>query len=255
MFILYYVSNPHVCVSTLLDSGSAGNLISLALVNLPCVPVVKLVSPITVNALDGHPISNAHVSFITQPVSLDIHPNHTETIQFHVLPHSQPSLVLGLLRKHNPIIDWQAARVLSRSPSCTTSCSTYSIPLYTTSVESPLAHLPVNIPHEYHSLQVFSATKAACLPPHRLWDCPIKLLPGKTPPQSAVYPLSLVETKAMEDLVAEALGQGFISRSTSPASASFSLCLLPVHLTCCLCLPGPRCKSSVLSGCLEYIEL
>lgn len=57
------------------------------------------------------------------------------------------------------------------------------------------------------------------LPPHHLWDCAFDLLPGKMSPRARVYPLSLEETKVMEEYVAEELRQGLISQSTSPASA------------------------------------
>ncbi|KAK3524709.1 hypothetical protein QTP86_001051 [Hemibagrus guttatus] len=63
-----------------------------------------------------------------------------------------------------------------------------------------------------------AATK---LPPHRPWDCAIDLLPGAKLPKGRVYPLSIPENKAMEEYISEALQQGFIQPSTSPAASSF----------------------------------
>ncbi|KAK3565219.1 hypothetical protein QTP86_001028 [Hemibagrus guttatus] len=63
-----------------------------------------------------------------------------------------------------------------------------------------------------------AATK---LPPHRPWDCAIDLLPGAKLPKGRVYPLSIPENKAMEEYISEALQQGFIRPSTSPAASSF----------------------------------
>ncbi|KAK3506869.1 hypothetical protein QTP70_030608 [Hemibagrus guttatus] len=63
-----------------------------------------------------------------------------------------------------------------------------------------------------------AATK---LPPHRPWDCAIDLLPGAKLPKGRVYPLSITENKAMEEYISEALQQGFIRLSTSPAASSF----------------------------------
>lgn len=101
-------------------------------------------------------------------------------------------------------------------------CLNTTLTISTTSVESSVAHLLVNIPHNFSDLAfVFSATKAACLPPHCPWDCAIVLLPGASPPQSRIYPLSEVKTWTTEDYVAEVLQQGLIKRSTSPASAEF----------------------------------
>lgn len=53
------------------------------------------------------------------------------------------------------------------------------------------------------------------------WDCAIDLLPGKEPPRARIYPLSEKETSAMEEYIKEALRQGYVRRSRSPASTSF----------------------------------
>ncbi|KAK3539118.1 hypothetical protein QTP86_025049 [Hemibagrus guttatus] len=50
---------------------------------------------------------------------------------------------------------------------------------------------------------------------------PIDLLPNASPPRWRVYPLSLPETKAMEEYIEEALAVGHIRPSTSPAAAGF----------------------------------
>lgn len=63
--------------------------------------------------------------------------------------------------------------------------------------------------------------QAACLPPHRPWDCAINLLPGTMPPQARVHSPSLVETKAMEEYMSEALKQGLIRHSTLAAFSGF----------------------------------
>ncbi|KAL0161376.1 hypothetical protein M9458_045101, partial [Cirrhinus mrigala] len=68
---------------------------------------------------------------------------------------------------------------------------------------------------------VFSKQAATQLPPHRPWDCAINLLPGAQLPKGKVYPLSIPERQAMEDYITEALNQGFIRPSTSPAASSF----------------------------------
>ncbi len=68
---------------------------------------------------------------------------------------------------------------------------------------------------------MFSKQAATKLPPHRPWDCAIDLLPGTQPPKGQVYPLSIPECKVMENYIKEALQQGFIHPSTSPAASSF----------------------------------
>ncbi|KAK3569927.1 hypothetical protein QTP86_007483 [Hemibagrus guttatus] len=79
-----------------------------------------------------------------------------------------------------------------------------------------------NLPGEYQDYQdVFSQMAAMKLPPHRSWNCAIDLLPGAKLPKERVYPLSILENKPMEEYISEALQQGFIQPSTSPAASSF----------------------------------
>ncbi|KAI2666735.1 Retrotransposon-derived protein PEG10 [Labeo rohita] len=69
--------------------------------------------------------------------------------------------------------------------------------------------------------KAFSRQKATQLPPHRLGDCAIELLPGATPTRGRIFPLSQAESAAMETYIQEELAKGFIRPSTSPASAGF----------------------------------
>ncbi|KAK3523737.1 hypothetical protein QTP70_009255 [Hemibagrus guttatus] len=57
--------------------------------------------------------------------------------------------------------------------------------------------------------EVFSKEKATHLPPHRPWDCAIELLPNAMPPKNRIYLLSLLESKAMEEYIEEALDTGY----------------------------------------------
>ncbi|KAK3508503.1 hypothetical protein QTP70_031361, partial [Hemibagrus guttatus] len=66
-----------------------------------------------------------------------------------------------------------------------------------------------------------SEERAARLPAHQPWDCAIDLLPNASPPRGRVYPLSLPESKAMEEYIETALAAGHIRPSTSPAAAGF----------------------------------
>lgn len=67
---------------------------------------------------------------------------------------------------------------------------------------------------------MFSKHLATKLPAHRPWDCAIDLLPGATLPNGKIYPLYILEQKAMEEYIEDAL-QEFIHQSTSPATSSF----------------------------------
>lgn len=91
------------------------------------------------------------------------------------------------------------------SLTCTSDCTRPALPVAITTVESPHAHKPTNIPPQYAAFaDVFSTKKAVQLPHHRLWDCAIELLPGKAP-QAHVYSLFREETQAMEEYVVEVL--------------------------------------------------
>ncbi|KAK3548305.1 hypothetical protein QTP70_009572 [Hemibagrus guttatus] len=79
-----------------------------------------------------------------------------------------------------------------------------------------------HLPHQYIDFrEVFSEERAACLPSHQVWDCAIDLLPNTSLPKKWVYPLSLPESKAMEEYIETALAAGHIRPSTSPAAAGF----------------------------------
>lgn len=74
-------------------------------------------------------------------------------------------------------------------------------------------------PENQDFCQVYSKARATSLPPHHSYHCGINLLPGTTPPQDALYPLSEPEPKAMDINVS--LAAGLILPSFSPAGARF----------------------------------
>ncbi len=89
-------------------------------------------------------------------------------------------------------------------------------------VESPEPSTAPTNPSYYRAFQdVFSKQAATKLPPHRPWDCSIDLLPGHKLPKGRVYSLSILECKAMEEYIQEALNQGYIRPSSFPAASSF----------------------------------
>ncbi len=142
-------------------------------------------------------------------------------------------IILGRpwLTLHSPEVRWEPCEVTRWSKSCHQNCLT-AVPLplprpvnakvASTLIESPESQETPSFPSDYAAFQdVFSKQAATILPPHRPWDCAIDLLPGTKLPKGRVYPLSIPECKAMEDYIREALQQGFIQPSTSPAASSF----------------------------------
>jgi hypothetical protein len=68
-------------------------------------------------------------------------------------------------------------------------------------------------------IDVFSKAAANQLPPSRVHDHAIELLPGTSPPFSKTYSMSQPELLALKEYIDENLAKGFIRRSTSPAGA------------------------------------
>lgn len=140
------VTNPPVSLSVLVDSGSAGNYVSSTLFNNVSIPVEKIANLVSVRALDGQLITNLPVMHITRLLQISFpQPAHSETIKFYVSPHAR----LPWLRKHYPIVVRQAAQILSWSPRCAITCHHPVISLHSTLIESPNAHIHVQIPREY----------------------------------------------------------------------------------------------------------
>ncbi len=142
-------------------------------------------------------------------------------------------LILGCpwLVIHSPEIRWETSEVIRWSEFCYQHClkgiprpcvQSPATQVASTRVESPEPSTTHIIPSDYRAFQdVFSKQAATKLPPHRPWDCAIDLLPGHKLPKGRVYPLSIPERKAMEEYIQEALNQGYIRPSSSPAASSF----------------------------------
>ncbi|KAL0163695.1 hypothetical protein M9458_039448, partial [Cirrhinus mrigala] len=180
---------------------------------------------------EGKPLGCGRIRHSSPYITLQVGLFHSERIQFLVLEDSTVSIILGRpwLQQHRPTIRWDPCDVIGWCDRCFEPCLS-NIPkpppipvlLSSTLVESPEPENPPEIPAEYVVFQdVFSKQAATHLPPHRPWDCAIfDLLPGAKLPKGKVYPLSIPERQAME-YIKEALKQGFIQPSTSPAASSF----------------------------------
>lgn len=146
-------------------------------------------------------------------------------MEFLITKSPQHPIILGWpwLQTHNPLISWKTGEISKWSESCLKNCLCSVTPVQLNSIATNLEN-PENplIPDEYKDLyEAFSKKKATHLPPHREYDCCIDLLPGTTPPRGRIFPLSQVETEAMNAYIKEELEKGFIRPSTSPTSAGF----------------------------------
>ncbi len=227
-------SNVTIPVSVLLDSGSAGNFIAGSLCRQLRLPTSATETVYQVQSITGKPLSRRHVRHSVGPIQLHIGQLHLETLHLLVLEGSTVDIILGRpwLVQHDPILSWRTGEVLKWGDSCFSQCfpdlpqpsPSPPVPLAinSTSIESPVEKQSVEIPSCYTPFSdVFCPKRAAQLPPHRPWDCAIDLFPGEPVPRGKIYPLSLPEQKAMEEYIKEALRQGYIVPSTSPAASSF----------------------------------
>ncbi|ROK23432.1 Transmembrane protein 232 [Anabarilius grahami] len=236
---LVYVKSSHSSISAqaLIDSGSAGNFISQQTLQRLNARRQRCPVDLRITTIQGRPLGRGRVRHFSPTLTLRIGHLHEETITFMVLEESTADIILGRpwLNLHQPHLHWSSGEILKWGENCFHNCITRPIkvrpksspvhqqlPVQSTSVESPDTHINVTIPPAYRAFQdVFSKRLATKLPPHRPWDCAIDLLPGATLPKGRIYPLSIPEQQAMEEYVHEALQQGFIRPSTSPAASSF----------------------------------
>ncbi|KAK3529708.1 hypothetical protein QTP70_034700 [Hemibagrus guttatus] len=234
--VLVRLTTHDFCVSAtvLLDSGSAGNFISGALCRQLQLPTAATPRIYQVHAVTGKLLRQVRRQ--AGPLRLHIGVMHTEEIVLMVLEDSNSTadVVLGRpwLEQHDPILSWRTGEILRWGHKCFEGCfpkrpsprpsRPHTLQVHATSVESPLEARSVNIPACYsHFWDVFCPKKASKLPPHRPWDCAIDLIPGEPVPKGRIYSLTLPEEKAMEEYIKEALAQGYIYPSTSPAASSF----------------------------------
>ncbi|KAK3507044.1 hypothetical protein QTP70_001909, partial [Hemibagrus guttatus] len=223
-----------VTVVALLDSGSAANFISGTLCRQLGLRTKATATQYQIRCITGKPVSHRRVHHSASPVLLQVVLLHVEETTFLVLEESMADIILGRpwLAQHNPILSWSTGEVLKWGDTCFPGCFPHLpaphsptpifLPVQATSIESPLVNQPLRIPTCYTPFSdVFCPKRASKLPPHRPWDCAIDLLPGEPVPRGRIYPLSVPEEKAMEEYIKEALVQGYIRPSTSPAASSF----------------------------------
>uniref|UniRef100_A0A8C1XXR9 ribonuclease H n=1 Tax=Cyprinus carpio TaxID=7962 RepID=A0A8C1XXR9_CYPCA len=222
--------------NALLDSGSASNFISGSLCRQLHLPTTATQSSYQIHSITGRPLSRGRVRRSVRPLQLQIGILHKEKIHLLVLEESTADVVLGRpwLEQHNPVLSWRTGEILKWGETCFMDCfpevlvpsSQLHKPLSVcaTSIESLMEKRSVDIPLYYAPFSdVFCPKRASKLRPHRPWDCAIDLLLGESVPRGRIYPLSIPEEKAMEDYIEEALAQGYIRPSTSPAASSFFL--------------------------------
>ncbi|KAK3566681.1 hypothetical protein QTP86_003194 [Hemibagrus guttatus] len=213
-------------VSALIDSGAAVNLIDWGLVEEFGIPIFPCVPALRITAIDNQPIGEGYLKHQTALLEFQVGLFHYEQLAFYVTSAPANPVILGFpwLRHHNPHISWRSGELVRWSTTCLRGClrDPISRPCRTSCMERALKVAGGHLPRQYTDFQeVFSEERAARLPRHQVWDCAIDLLPNASLPKGRIYPLSLLESKAMEEYIETSLAAGHIRPSTSPAAAGF----------------------------------
>lgn len=133
--------------------------------------------------------------------------------------------------RHNPVIDWQLRLLQFNSENCIGNCCveplslTINLQSLITAHESVYPHFdPIlessgDIPDHLPFSVIFEKETAKILPENRIYDCPIELAPGSTPPRGKMYNLTVPETEALSIWLDDMIERGFIRKSASPFAA------------------------------------
>lgn len=143
----------HSCLafvlSMLVDSGAAENFIDERISQKLGLPVCPLLRPRELQSIDGTPIGGGVISHSAWPISIQVSALHHETIILCLTVSTRHPVILGLpwLARHSPQISWADQQITQWSPYCVHNCLRGpTVSVATTTVESPLSHVPVNIP-------------------------------------------------------------------------------------------------------------
>ncbi|KAK3514313.1 hypothetical protein QTP70_013799 [Hemibagrus guttatus] len=213
-------------VSALIDSGAAVKLVDRGLVEVLGIPIFPCIPALRITAIDSQPIGEGYLRHQTELLEFQVGLFHYERLAFYVTSSPANPVILGFpwLRRYDPHISWRSGELVRWSTTCLRGClwDPVSRPCRTSLVERSLEAAGGHLPHQYTDFHmVFSEERAARLPRHQVWDCAIDLLPNASPPKGRIYPLSLPESKAMEEYIESSLAAGHIRPSTSPAAAGF----------------------------------
>ncbi|KAK3538538.1 hypothetical protein QTP86_006703 [Hemibagrus guttatus] len=209
------VSDCCFSVPALIDSRAAINLIDGALVEKLGIPTFPCVPSLKITAIDSQPIGEGYLKCQTELLEFRVGLFHQEHLAFYVTSSLVNPVILGFpwLRRHDPQISWRSGELVRWSPACLERCLQHQVsrPCRTSCMREMSPATPGHLPQAYAEFrEVFSKESAARLPAHQPWDCAIDLLLNASPPRGRVYPLSLPESKAMEEYIETALTVGHI---------------------------------------------
>ncbi|QRV72087.1 Retrotransposable element Tf2 protein [Ceratobasidium sp. AG-Ba] len=191
-------------ISTLVDSGSSKNFLDINFAKNNNIPLIPLVNPRTVIAIDGKELPNKIKNKITLEVEIE---GWTFDVTFFVMDLGDTDMILGLdwLQEADPDINWKTLEISWKGRPLTAKAG---------------KDLPT-IPEEFMEFtDVFSEELFKKLPEHRSFDCNIDLVEGSDLPKPAkVYPLSPIESRTIKEFIDQELADGKIRPSKSPIAS------------------------------------
>ncbi len=141
-----------VQIPAMIDSGAAGNFMSLNFAQEHNISLIRCLSPLAVEAVDGCPLGTGKITHLTSRLMLTTGALHRQSIQFYIIPTAHASIILGLpwLRKHNPSISWRHSQIINWGANCLSQCISQVKPLvckrfWWRSQTGMLRHFPTSI--------------------------------------------------------------------------------------------------------------
>jgi len=245
-------SDVSVTTKLMIDSGSQLNLLDVVFAEENNIPFEKVTSPSKISGIGGEQT----ILGKTIPISIKYKNHQCKTI-FNIIDLPEYCGILGAewLQQHNPNIDFVTKELSFKSNFCLSNCiiipditpafivvpvsnetqpscsnSENSITSFINDSSSILPKdqkLPTDIIIQEHTLpteltaykDVFDPKAAEKLPPHRPYDCEIRLKPDSKLFYGPIYPLTDKESIVLKEYIDENLKKGFIRPSKSPAGA------------------------------------
>ena len=223
------IENTKSTAKILLDTGSQINLMDIYYVKENNIPYSTETNLPKVSGIGG----KQNILGETLPISIT-YDNHKCKTQFYVVDLPSYCAILGFewISTHNPNINFKNKTLSFNSNHCIENCliipSTFTTFISEEEIipneeENSKNNNDINeiLPAKLIPFKdVFDEKSANELPPHRPYDCEIKLKPNAKPHYGAIYPLTEKETLALKKYIKEARAKGFIRNSKSPFGAS-----------------------------------
>ncbi|OMJ14694.1 Retrotransposon-derived protein PEG10, partial [Smittium culicis] len=101
-------------IMAMIDSGASGMFINKKIVDAKCIRTQAKKDPISVESIDGSPLTKGPITHHTKLLKIQIQDNHWELAVFDVMTCYHADMILGLpwLEIHDPAINWKTRILL-----------------------------------------------------------------------------------------------------------------------------------------------